>query len=421
MNHAKHWDLEPGLVFLNHGSFGASPRVVLEEQVRLRAELEANPVRFMHRELEPKLDAARTRLADLVGADPEGLAFVPNATTGVNTALAALTGECPFDTAEPGEVQVGPGDEVLILDPEYNATANATRFAASRVGATVRVVRVPFPITDAAEVTSRVLDAVTKSTRLLVIDHIVSQTGLVLPVEDLVGPLRELGIETLIDGAHAPGQIPLDLDGLGAAFYTGNCHKWLCTPKGSALLHVREDWCPRTRPLVISHGANAELDGRSRFRHEFDWIGTDDPTPFLTIPAAIDFLDGLFPSEAGRLDGLMSRNRALAREGLELLASALEVEPPAPAAMMGALASLPLAADPPSRPTAPAHKAERGLTPLHLWLHDEHGIEVPVFAFPPHQVLRISAQAYNTCSEYERLANALSEWFGGHSPHPGPQ
>jgi len=413
MNHAKHWDLAPNLTFLNHGSFGATPRVVLEEQARLRAELEANPVDFMHRTLEDRLDAARTRLATLVGADPENLAFVPNATTGVNTALAALTGQCPFDQNEPTEIQVGPGDEVLILEPEYNATANATRFAASRVGATVRVVQVPFPIADPAEITSRIFDAITKTTRLLVIDHIVSQTGLVLPVEDLVGPLRERGIETLIDGAHAPGHIPLHLDELGAAFYTGNCHKWLCTPKGSALLHVREDWRARTRPLVISHGANAELAGRSRFRHESDWTGTFDPTPFLTIPTAIDFLSSLFPTKdaSNPLAGLMLHNQKLALEAQTLLATALEIEAPAPPAMMGALASLPLPADPASRPSAPAHKAARGLTPLHLWLIEQHNIEVPVFPFPPHQVVRISAQAYNRRADYERLAEALGVWF----------
>ena len=413
MNHAKHWDLEPDLVFLNHGSFGATPRVVLEEQARLRAELEANPVRFIHREMEAPLDESRRRLAALIGADPEGLAFVPNATCGVNTALAALTGQCPFDATEPGEVQVGPGDEVLILDPEYNATANATRFAAERVGASVRVVPVPFPLADAAEITSRVLDAITKDTRLVVIDHIVSQTGLVLPLEDIVPALRESGIETLVDGAHAPGQIPLDLASLGAAFYTGNCHKWLCTPKGSALLFVREDWRTRTRPLVISHGANAELEDKSRFRHEFDWTGTFDPTPMLVIPTAIDFLESLFPTEAGPpLTGLMQRNRELAREAQLLLAGSLGIDPPAPASMLGALASLPLPADPEERPKAPAHKAARGLTPLHLWLHDEHRIEVPVFSFPPHQVLRISAQAYNTLDDYRRLDTAIQLWFG---------
>ncbi|MDF1800409.1 MAG: aminotransferase class V-fold PLP-dependent enzyme [Planctomycetota bacterium] len=411
-NHAANWDLEPGLVFLNHGSFGAAPRCVLEEQARLHAELEASPVRFLYRELEPRLDAARDRLAGLLGADPAGLVFVPNATTGVNTALAVLTGQCDDGDGPdgPAEAQVGPGDEVLILDPEYNATANAVRFAASRVGATVRVVPVPFPLGDAGEVTERVLAAVTKQTRLFVIDHIVSQTGLVLPIEEIIPELRERGIETLVDGAHGPGHLPLSLDDLGAAFYTGNCHKWLCTPKGSAMLHVRADWRGRTRPLVISHGANATRKDRSRLHLEFDWPGTFDPTPYLVLPTAIDFLEGLFPGGIGELQ---LRNRELTVEAQGLLCEALGIERPAPADMLGALASIPLPAYPASRQAPPIQRGPLDLDPLHVWLHDERRIEVPVFPLGKQTILRTSAQAYNEPEDYAQLAAALGDWYAG--------
>jgi len=411
-NHAAHWDLESDLVFLNHGSFGAAPRCVLEEQARLRAELESSPVRFMYRELEPRLDAARERLGALVGAEPSGLVFVPNATTGVNTALAVLTGQCDSgDGGEgPAETQVGPGDEVLILDPEYNATANAVRFAAARVGASVRVVPVPFPLQDSAEITERVLAAVSKQTRLVVIDHIVSQTGLVLPIEDIIFELRELGIETLVDGAHGPGHLPLSLDDLGAAFYTGNCHKWLCTPKGSAMLHIREDWRARTRPLVISHGANATRKDRSRLHLEFDWPGTFDPTPFLVLPTALDFLEGLFPDG---IDELQLRNRELTVEAQGLLCEALGIERPAPTDMLGALASIPLPNYPTARQAPAIQRGPLDLDPLHVWLHDERRIEVPVFPLGDRTILRTSAQAYNEREDYVQLAAALGEWYAG--------
>jgi isopenicillin-N epimerase len=399
-----HWPLEAGVSFLNHGSFGACPHVVLAAQDEWRAQLESSPVRFLHRELEPLLDGARVRLAQVLGADVEGLALVANATTGVNTAMAALTGQTTATDGSSTSPLIGAGDEILILDPEYNATANAVKEAAQRVGAVVTVVPIPFPIQGPEVVTERVLAAVTDRTRLLVIDHIVSQTGLVLPLESLIGPLRERGIETLVDGAHGPGHIALKLDELGAAFYTGNCHKWLCTPKGSAMLQVREDWRARTRPLVISHGANTERTDRSKFHIEFDWPGTFDPTPFLTIPVAIDFLEGLFP---GGLTELQERNRNLAIGAQATLAEALEIDKPAPTSMIGCLASLPLP------PEHRAYDKRYGLMPLHLWLAEERGVEVPVFPFPalPNQVLRVSAHAYNTADEYEALGKLLQEWF----------
>ncbi len=247
MNSADHtvaaaWDLDPDIVFLNHGSFGACPRRVLEEQARLRRRLEQEPVRFYVRELEELLDLSRSKLAAFVDADPEGLAFVSNATTGVNTVLASF----PFRA----------GDEVLITNHEYGACANAARYWAQRAGASVNVAAVPFPLQSEAEIIDAVVRAVTPRTRLVLIDHVTSQTGLVLPLAELVAGLEDRGIAVLVDGAHAPGMLDLDIDGLGASFYTGNCHKWLCAPKGAAFLVVREDWRHRVRPLVVSHGAS---------------------------------------------------------------------------------------------------------------------------------------------------------------------
>ena len=292
---AIHWDLDPDVVFLNHGSFGGCPRVVLDEQRRLQRELESEPVRFLHRELEDRLDPVRAELAAFVDCDADDLAFVRNATEGVNTVLRSL--------------QFVAGDELLTIDHEYNASRNALQFAADRHGACVTTAKVPFPLRSPQQVVDAVLAAVTDRTRLLLIDHITSPTGLVLPIEPIVKALAARGIDTLVDGAHGPGMVPLSLRNLGAAYYTGNCHKWLCTPKGSALLFVRRDRQERIRPLAISHGANSARRDRSRFRLEFDFTGTFDPTPWLCIPTALRFLSGLLP---GGMVALQQHNRGLA-------------------------------------------------------------------------------------------------------------
>lgn len=364
--------------------------MVLERQSALRTELERSPVRFMFRELEGPLDRARERLAGVVGADPEGLAFVHNATLGVNTALADALGE---------------GQEILITNQEYNASANAAKRWAERAGADVRTVELPFPVTSPDVIVDRVFQAVGDRTRWLLIDHIVSQTGLVLPIERIVGPLRERGVETIVDGAHGVGQVPLALDELGAAYYTSNAHKWLCAPKGSAFLYVREDLRENSEPLITSHGRNSRRKDRSRFRLESDWLGTIDPTPWMCIPESIDFLEGLLP---GGLPMVMQHNRELALLGRGFLCDALGVEAPCPQEMVGSLAAVPLpdlegSTEPPLF-----------LDPLHAQLLTE-GIEVVVqpWPAPPKRLMRISAQAYNHPGQYQRLADRLRELFGG--------
>jgi len=382
---ARHWTLDPGIDFLNHGSFGACPRPVLEAQAELRARMERQPVRFLARELEGLLDEARAALARLVGADADDLAFVPNATTGVNTVARSL--------------DLQPGDELLTTDHAYNACRNALGWHARR-GVQIAVAQVPWPIERPQQVIEAVLGAVTPRTRLLLLDHVTSPTGLVFPVREIVRGLEERGIDTLVDAAHAPGMLPLDLAALGAAYYTGNCHKWLCAPKGAAFLYVRRDRQAGIRPLTISHGANANRPERSRFRLEFDWCGTVDPSPFLCVPHAIRFLQSLLP---GGLPELMRRNHALALRGRDLVCEALGVPPPAPEQMLGSLASVPL----PDWRGAPPQGAF--WHPLQKALLEKHRIEAPLMVFPalPKQLVRISAQIYNLEAQYARLASAL--------------
>ena len=391
------WQLDPDVTFLNHGSYGACTTPVLEAQQALRDRMEAEPVRFLTGDLRGLLDDARQKVAAFLGADPEGLAFVSNATTGVNTVLQSLT--------------FGPDDELLTNDHEYNATINAMQAVAARDGATVVIARIPFPIHEPRQALDAILATVTERTRLVLVSQITSPTALILPVRELVAELDRRGIDTLVDGAHAPGMVPVDLESLGAAYWTGNGHKWLCGPKGSAVLWVRADRREPIHPLVVSHGANEPLIDRTRFRAEFDWTGTVDPTGFLSLPAAIGWMGASAPGDGGWPE-VMAANHALALAGRDRIAAALGVEPPAPDSMLGSMAALPI----------PGLRDEDAAEALGRALEFEDGIQVPIGGWPvraawagdgPERVLlRISAQRYNEPSDYDRLAEALVRRLG---------
>jgi isopenicillin-N epimerase len=388
------WSLDPGVTFLNHGSFGACPIPVLEAQQRLRDRMEREPVRFLGRELPPLLDEARAALAAFMGAGPEDLAFVPNATTGVNTVLRSL--------------RFGGGDEILVTDHAYNACRNALDAVAAAAGARVVVAPIPFPLAGAGEVIADLVARVTPATRLALVDHVTSPTGLVLPLAGMIAALAARGVDALVDGAHAPGMVPLDLRALGAAYYTGNCHKWICAPKGSAFLYVRADRRAAIRPLVVSHGANSPRTDRTRFHLEFDWTGTHDPTPYLAVPEALRVIGAARP---GGWAEVMADNRRLALAARRLLCEALDTPPPCPDDMIGSLASVRLPADHDPEPAAGAAKMGqfRARDPLQDALFEQDGIEVPVMTWPapPRRLLRISAQLYNRAEDYGRLARAL--------------
>lgn len=386
------WSLDPDVTFLNHGSFGACPRPVLSAQARLREQLEREPVRFFVREFEALLDGARNQVAEFIGAAPDQLAFVPNATTGVNSVLRSL--------------QFESGDELLTTDLEYNACRNALDFIADRVSARVVVAKIPFPIDSPDQVVEAVMERVSPRTRLALLDHVTSQTGLVFPIQQLAHQLAERNVDTLIDGAHAPGMVPLNLREIGATYYTGNCHKWLCAPKGAAFLYVRSDRHSAIRPLTISHGANSPRTERSRFQLEFDWTGTDDPTAYLCVPEAIRFMGSLLP---GGWSELMARNRDMVLTARQLLCEALGVLPPCPPEMIGSIAVVPM----PVR--APDIVETKLIPPLQDALFERFGIEVPVISrsAAPKQLIRISAQLYNTREQYEYLGRALMELLAG--------
>jgi isopenicillin-N epimerase len=390
-NRSPLWSLDPAVTFLNHGSFGACPRPVLAKQQQLREALEREPVQFMVRQLEPLLDAARVQLAAFVNAPSLDLVFVPNATTGVNTVLRSLSFQ--------------PGDQLLVTDQGYNACCNALEFVAQRTGAEIIVAAVPFPLDSTDQVLEAVVDVITPRTKLALLDHVASPTALVFPIARLVQELTARGIDTLVDGAHAPGMVPIDLVTIRPTYYTGNCHKHLCAPKGAAFLYIQPERQHEIRPLTISHGANSPRRDRSRFWLEFDWTGTYDPTPYLCIPEALKFMSHLLP---GGWTKLQAHNHQMAVAARDQLCQVLSCLPPCPVEMLGSMASIPLPEGFPDQ--------------LSTILFDQFQIEVPVIPWPvspmllqatgrsqAQRLLRISAQLYNTPQDYKKLAQALLE------------
>jgi isopenicillin-N epimerase len=387
-----HFLLDPRLVFLNHGSFGSTPRAVLDVAEAFRERFERDPIGFVLNELEPGLDAARAAAGSFLGAEPEDLVFVKNATAGVNTVLASFG--------------LAAGDEVLVTNHGYGACNNAAEEWAARVGGRVVTAVVPFPVSGPDAVMGAVLGALTPRTRLAVLDHVTSPTGIVFPIAELVKELRSRGVATLVDGAHGPGMLPLDLRSLGADYYTGNFHKWCCAPKAVAFLHTSKERQQSLRPLVISHGARNPRTDRSRYQLEFDWVGTDDFSPALSLPFTLAFVGDLMP---GGWEAIFTHNRDLALQARSILIEAVGGAPACPESMVGGLAAvlLPDAKDTPPRPGWP-------FAELYGALREKHGIEAMAIHFPTRskQLVRVSAHVYNDVTDYQALARALSAELG---------
>jgi isopenicillin-N epimerase len=382
----RYWQLATDKIFLNHGSFGACPTKILNLQTELRRQMETEPVQFLWRRFEERLEPARQELARFVGAKSQDLAFVTNATAGVNAVLRSL--------------KFRRGDELLTTNHDYNACHNVLVEVARKTGAKLVVANVPFPLRAATEITGAILRAVTRRTKLAMIDHVTSNTALVFPLRQIIPELDARGVDTLVDGAHAPGMLPLNLRALRPAYYTANLHKWVCAPKGAAFLWAREDRQADLQPAVISHGNNRSRPGFTRFQDRFDWAGTCDPTAWLCVGEAIRFMGQLLP---GGWRELYRRNHELALQARRFLCQRLEVAPPCPEALLGSMATIPLPQRFQSRPAAGKIDAEQ------LELYDRFDIEVPFMRFgkPERRWLRLSAQLYNSPAEYARLADAL--------------
>ena len=386
-----HWSLDPECVFLNHGSFGATPIFAQDEQRRWQTILENEPVRFFERIAPDAMLTSRKAIAKMVNCDSDDIALIENATTGVNTIMRSL--------------EFNSGDEILVPDHAYQACRNTIDYVAERWGAVVVTCEIPFPIDNQQIAIDSVMSKVSERTVLAMIDTVTSPTGLRMPFEELVTRLEAKGINVLLDAAHGIGMIDLDLNKIGASFVTSNCHKWLCAPKGSAFLHVRKNMQSRINPLTISHGMTFPLGDTTRFRHEFDWTGTRDITAHCSIPLVIDGMANLVE---GGWPEIMQRNHNLAIEGRRILCERLGIEPPCPDDMIGCIAALPL----PGVATGgtPLHDSD----PLHELLQDKYGIQIPVWSWPSPsgRFIRISAQLYNDVEEYHYLAEALAAELG---------
>lgn len=380
------WLLDPAITYLNHGTVGAPPRRALEAQERIRLEIERQPARFLLRELSevavggprtepPRLRVAAARVARFLNVAGDGLVFVDNATTAINAVLRSLG--------------FGPGDEIVISDHAYGAIRNAAAFRARETGAVIRDVALPGPPFTGDAVADAYAAALSARTRLLIVDHVTSESALVLPLEAIVARAHQRGALVLVDGAHAPGAVPVDLgalEAIGADWYAANLHKWAFAPRSCGVLWAAPDRREELHPPVISWGI-----GRG-FTAEFDWVGTRDPSAWLAAPAALDYLEELGTG------AVREHNRALALRARAHLTARWESEPAAPEAMTGPMTTIPMPERLGTDPGHAAHVRDRLLF--------EHRIEVQVHAWRERIWARVSAQVYNDDEDLERLAAA---------------
>jgi len=378
-----------GLTQLNNGSYGCCPAVVGDAQAHLRARLEADPVHFFKRDLEFLCDDARSSLAAFVGAPARDLALVPNGTFAVSTVLRNL--------------DLAPGDGILITDHEYMASMNELHALCARTGAELQIAPIPFPEVDEERVIDSVLGAATASTRVALISHITSASALVLPVEEIVPALKERGVRVILDGAHAPGQIPLDIGALGVDWYAASCHKWLATPKGTGFVYAAPEHQARFKPLALSCRVHETRADRAPFLCDFDYVGTNDYTANLVLPVAIAHMGAQLQ---GGWDALHQRNHDLVREGAAIVRDALGASDTIPESMIGTMVGVPV----------PGPRVPGSVYDDALWdaLYTKHHIQVPVWQIPGvhDRVMRLSAQLYNTIEDFEKLAKALHAELG---------
>lgn len=387
---ATHWRLDPSITFLNHGSYGACPEVVQDAQNEIRALMEREPVRFFMQHLERMTDEVRQRVAQFVNCRPQDLAFTPNATISIATVLL--------------NIDWRPGDEILVNTHEYMSAINELGRMGQRLSTRTVKAQVPFPVASEEQVIEAVMAAVTPRTRLAILSHITSPTAVIFPVKRLTQMLRAKGIEVLVDGAHTPAQLPLDVTDIGATYYVADFHKWVSSPKGSSFLHVDPSRQSGFRPIALSSRVHNVRDDRSPFLAEFDYVGTSDYSALLSVPAALDFFERVLP---GGIPALMARNHDLVLQGRDAVCRIAGLKAPAPDHMLPSMATLIL----PPQPAA--YKGMKSVfgDPLQDRLVDLHRIQVPVWALPDcgTRILRISAQLYNTLAEYEHLGHALKE------------
>jgi len=384
------WPLDPRVTFLNHGSYGVCPRPVLAAQRRYQDLMEREPVRWFLTEQERLLDTARESLAGLIHCQASEIGWTPNATIAIATVLFSLGLE--------------PGDQVLVNTHEYMSVVNELDRMAGRRGVECVRAELPSRVVHEDELVEAIVKRVSTRTRLAIVSQITSPSAMIMPVERITRELRERGVLVLVDGAHGPGQIPTDLGAIGPDFYAADLHKWVCTPKGTGVLWVRQEHQDRIRPIALSSRAHNDRPDRPRFLRDFDYMGTDDHTPMITTTDAIEFMRS---QHAEGIDGVMRRNHELVCRARDLVCEAVGSEPPVPESMVPSMASVPL----PPLPERLAHVRPTFDDVLQDRLVERHAIQVPIWtnSLNGERCLRISAQLYNSFEQYERLAEALTD------------
>ena len=369
--------LDPSVIFLNHGSYGATPKSVFDAYQNWQLRMERQPVLFLGRELNGLLLQSRSVLGEYLHADPNDLVYIPNATHGVNIIAHSL--------------QLKPGDEILTTDHEYGACDYTWDFICGKTGAKYLHQSIPLPVHSEEEIVEQFWQGVTPRTKALYLSHITSSTALRLPVEEICSRARQAGILTIVDAAHSPGQIPVDLQQLNGDMVFGNAHKWLLNVKGSAFLYVRRDLQPLIEPLVVSWGyrPTPDIATGSRFVDLLQWTGTKDPTAALTIPNAIQFM------KDHDWDSVRCECHRLLRQALERICALTQLAPlyPLDSAFYFQMGIAPL---PPCN-----------LPLLKYRLYDEYKIEVPLTEWQNRRFIRVSIQGYNTQEDVDTLVRAL--------------
>lgn len=378
-NIKKEWLLDEEITFLNNGSFGSVPKIILEEYEKLNRLIEKEPLEFFLRQYFPMIRESAKKLANFVGVSSEDLVFVENATAGVNTILSSITPLLNQD------------DEILYTNYVYPAVKNAIHYICKKTGAKAQEIIIPYPIEDNKIIINSIEEGLSRKTKIAVIDQIASSTSIILPIKDIVQICRANGTLILIDGAHSPGMIDLNIKDLNPDFFVGNCHKWLYTPKGTALLYCRKELQEFIHPLVIS------LDYEKGFTNEFDWVGTRNPASWLSVPKALEFYNSIGKQE------IISYIHNLSIDASELLIQELNINMNLNRQLHGAMVSFPIENENISNKTNPNE--------LRNLFYDKYRIEIPFFNFNGRILFRISAQIYNEFSDYEKLILPLKKEF----------
>lgn len=384
------WNLDPALTYLNHGSYGAVLTPVLEQQSAMRARMERDSVKFFKADLEPLTDGVREAVGAFTHCRPADLCMVPNATIALATILY--------------NVDFRPGDEVLVCDHDYSSILYELERVCARTGAKMVKATIPFPISGQAEVAERYLACVTPRTRLALVPHITSATSLIFPVAAIVAELNRRQVDVVVDAAHTPGQLQIDIQALNPTYWVGSGHKWLSAPKGTGFMYVRSDKQPGFRTLALSSRAGKIRPDRALYLRDFDYMGTADYTPILAIPQTIRSMGELLP---GGWPALMRRNHETILQGRDIVCRALGISPPAPDAMVGSMVTLPLPEPAPEFANRPTKYDDA----LQDNLLERHRIVAPIWRWGPKdvRVVRLSAQLYNSVADFEKFAGALVE------------